>query len=344
MFDPLSLLLEMEAEITDNMTRLLAKGALPSAEWQAAKLAEVGAFRADNIATVEKYLREVRAGLLEYYTTIGTGAVMEAGIPGLSSVLPAGVSTTLARVWSIWETQTMNQLRNLGMTLIDGAQEAYINIVYKSAAKMLAGSTTMREAIAETAAGWLDNGLPGLVDKGGKTWSVEGYAQVVLRSNETQVAKASQDAAFDEFDIDLVEISSHLGARERCAPYQGKVYSRSGRSSKFPALSSTSIGEAAGLFGCNCGHLQYAYNPAVGKTYHPYNVKENAENYADSQEQRRLERRIRAAKRKLSAGGIDPGGKIEKRAQKQLADAQADMREFIADSGRTRRRDREQSY
>ena len=98
MFDPLELLLEMESEITENMTRLLARGALESAEWQAAKLAEVGALRADNIATVEKYLREVRAGLLEYYATIGAGAVTEAGIPGLSSVLPAGVSTTLTRV------------------------------------------------------------------------------------------------------------------------------------------------------------------------------------------------------------------------------------------------------
>lgn len=343
-FDPLTLLLEMEAEITDNMTRLLAAGSLPSAEWQAGKLAEVGALRAQNVETVEKYLSEIRANLGEYYAAIGTEKVFESGIPGLSDVLPAGVSSTLARVWSIWETQTMNQLRNLGMTLIDGAQETYINIIYKSAAKMLIGATTTREAIAETAAAWLEGGLPGLVDKGGHTWSAEGYAQLVLRSNETQVAKASQDAAFDKFDIDLVEISAHLGARPRCAPYQGKVYSRSGRSSKYPALSSTSIGEIAGLFGANCGHVQYAYNPEVGKTYKPYTVKENESAYEDSQEQRRLERRIRAAKRKLSAGEINPDGTTAARAKKQLADAQKDMREFIADSGRTRRRDREQIY
>ena len=53
-FDPLTLLLEMESEITDNMTRLLAAGSLPSAEWQAGKLAEVGALRAQNVETVEK--------------------------------------------------------------------------------------------------------------------------------------------------------------------------------------------------------------------------------------------------------------------------------------------------
>ena len=165
----MTLLLEMEAEITDNMTRLLAAGSLPSAEWQAGKLAEVGALRAQNVETVEKYLSEIRANLGEYYAAIGTEKVFEAGIPGLSDVLPAGVSSTIARVWAIWETQTMNQLRNLGMTLIDGAQATYRNIVYKSAAKMLIGASTTREAIAETAAAWLEGGLPGLVDKGWHT-------------------------------------------------------------------------------------------------------------------------------------------------------------------------------
>lgn len=343
-FNPLELLLSMEQEITDNMTRLLAKGADASAEWQAAKLSEVGALRAVNTETVEKYLREIQAGLDEYYRKAGTAAVLNSNIPGLSDVLPETTAANLARVWWVWENATMNSLRNLGMTLIDSAQSTYLNIVYKSTAKMLAGATTLREAIAETATKWLDNGLTGLVDKAGRNWSVEAYAQVVLRSNETQVIWASQEVAFESYGVDLVEISSHIGARPKCAPYQGKVYSRSGSSSKYPPLSSTSIGEPDGIRGCNCGHDIYAYNPGAGKTYKPYGKKENDAAYENSQEQRRLERGIRKAKRRASAAGIAPGSDAEKRAKAKVSAAQAKMREFIADSGRSRRYDREQIY
>lgn len=343
-FDPLQLLLEMESEIIDNMTAYLARGSLASAEWQAQKLLEVGALRAENVKTVEKYIAEIQANLYQYYQTIGTDAALSSGIPGLSDVLPEGVSTTLARTWLIWEQQTMNQLKTLGMTLIQESQTTYIQIVYKSAAKMLAGATTLRGATAETASLWLKNGIPALVDKAGREWSVEGYAQMVLRSNERQVMTESQEAAFNEYDIDLVEISSHLGARERCAPYQGRVYSRSGLSTKFPALSKTSKGEIAGLFGANCGHSMYAYNPAVGKTYKPYPVKENENAYQASQQQRLLERNIRKAKREAQAASIDKGGVAEKRAQAKVREAQANMRKFIDESGRTRRRDREQIY
>ena len=351
-FDPLQILLEMESEITDNMTAFLERGAIASAEWQAGKLAEVGALRAMNEKTVEKYLAEIKANLPAYYEKAGKDAAFSAGIPGLASVLPEGVSSTLALIWSTWENKTMNQLRNLGMTLIDGAQTTYIQIVYKSAAKMLAGATTTRQAIAETARGWiaeataegLENGIPALVDKAGRNWSVEAYAQMVLRSNERQMVTAVQESAFNEFDVDLVEISSHLGARPKCAPYQGRVYSRSGTSTKFPALSSTSKGEIAGLFGIQCGHSMYAYNPAVGKTYHPYPKKLNEKAYEASQDQRKLERGIRAAKKDLSIAKITGDKTIIARAQKRVTDAQAKMRQFIEESGRRRRYDREKKY
>lgn len=343
-FDPLQLLLEMESEMTDNMTALLSRGAVESAAWQAEKLAEVGALRAMNISTVENYLSKINDNLYTYYQQAGTDAVMASNIPGLSDVLPAGVSATLAQTWKIWETQTMNTLKTLGMTLIDGSQTTYIQIVYKSAARMLSGGLTLRQAIADTATKWLENGIPALTDKAGRNWSVEGYAQMVLRSNERQMLTATQNAAFDEFDVDLVEISSHLGARELCAPYQGKVYSRSGRSSKFPALSSTSMGEIAGIFGINCTHTMYAYNPAVGKTFDTYGKKENESAYDNSQQQRYYERQIRKAKRELSTTKISGDDTLIARAKSKVSAAQSNMRKFIDTTNRTRHYDREKVY
>lgn len=347
-FDPLQLLLEMESEMIDNMTDLLARGSIESAEWQAQKLAELGTLREMNIETVEKYLYKIRENLYTSYAEAGKDTVLSAGLPGLSDVLPEGISTTLARVWLIWETQTMNQLKELGSTLIAGAERKYIDIIYKSVAKNLSGALTLRQAIAATSSELLAAGIPALVDKADRTWSLEGYAQMVLRSNERMMLTASQNAAFDEYDVDLVEISSHLGARELCAPYQGKVYSRSGKygeNGKFKPLSSTSIGKVAGLFGINCGHSMYAYNPEVGKTYRPYKKAENDAAYENSQKQRYYERQIRKAKRDLSNAekfGASPN--VIASAKQKVLDAQKDMRQFIDESGRTRRYDREAVY
>lgn len=69
--------------------------------------------------------------------------------------------------------------------------------------------------------------------------------------------------------------------------------------------------------------------------------EENDKLYQESQEQRALERSIRAAKRKqaaFKAAGLDDAAAD---MSKTIADRQAAMREFIKETGRTRRYDRE---
>ena len=107
-------------------------------------------------------------------------------------------------------------------------------------------------------------------------------------------------------------------------------------------ISSTSYGEPAGLYGINCGHVPpNVFIPGLGKVRGT--VPDEAENnarYAESQEQRGLERRIRYAKREaatLEAAGLDAAD-----AREKVKAAQADMRAFINRTGRTRRSDREQ--
>jgi hypothetical protein len=66
--------------------------------------------------------------------------------------------------------------------------------------------------------------------------------------------------------------------------------------------------------------------------------EENDKQYAESQQQRALERKIRAAKRAVEMGDDSPEAKARVRA------AQEQMRQFIKETGRTRRPDRESLY
>lgn len=110
----------------------------------------------------------------------------------------------------------------------------------------------------------------------------------------------------------IIEISSHLGARPKCAKDQGKLYDLdngsgyvkdgNGNKLKYEPWSSSSYGEPDGILGINCGH--HAYPFAAGKStqiYFPYDEEENDKLYRKIQKQRELERRVRASKRACSA-------------------------------------------
>ncbi|EEU03776.1 hypothetical protein GCWU000322_00076 [Eubacterium saphenum ATCC 49989] len=132
----------------------------------------------------------------------------------------------------------------------------------------------------------------------------------------------------DEAGLDLVEVTSHIGARPTHAAWQGGVYSRSGSSVKYPDFeTSTGYGTGAGLCGWNCRHNFYGYIEGMPRarsddelasiddgtltwgadTFTPYEA---------SQKQRELERGIRASKRELV--GLESAGRSAPAAERHV--------------------------
>jgi hypothetical protein len=164
-----------------------------------------------------------------------------------------------------------------------------------------------------------------------------------MRSVTNDVTNEMTNERIRSYGGDLIEISAHSGARPKCAPYQGRIFSLSGTHPKYPAFSITTYGEKDGLFGINCGHQQYPFFEGVSEqTFQPLPTAKNAESYKESQKQRQYERDIRKAKsreRVLAAAGDEEGAE---KARQLVRQRQARMRGFIDDSGRTRRYGREQ--
>ena len=142
--------------------------------------------------------------------------------------------------------------------------QEYIDILNKNAMATVMGEKSRTEAIRETIAEMSKKGIPAFVDKTGREWSPEAYIDMDIRNTAKNAALAAEFASLDELGQDIILVSSHSGSRPLCAPYQGKLYSRSGKSGTitdakgktytYTPLSDTSFGEAAGLFGINCGH------------------------------------------------------------------------------------------
>jgi hypothetical protein len=319
--------------------------------WQTQQLSAMGELSRQNIITIAKHsgmaVDEVTRALEQAgYSTVEEyeGNLKEAVALGLLVAPPSmEASESLQNVLAAYQEQAFDSFNMINTTLINQSQMVYLDIVNQTVGKVLAGTQTPQEALRESAMKWANKGVPALIDKAGKQWSTEAYLNMVMRSTVNNVANDMQDARMDDFGVDLIEVSSHIGARPRCAPFQGRIFSRSGTHGRFPAFSTTSYGEPAGLFGVNCNHIKYPYIEGFSrKSYEPYKTSENKEAYEETQKQRYLERQIRKAKRELhmmQTMGDDIGIKM---AKQKVKDRQADMRDFIEATGRTRNRSREQ--
>lgn len=339
----------IESEMLANLVTLLVQGDADDVSWQARKLQQLGLLRGQNFKTIQtsrgKLLTAVRkeiereamkrAGMVDD-ATAGAGK-------SLAAVLPSNADPAIVAVIDTWEKAAAKKFDQAFAPMLSRADQIYTDTIYKAVAKQQLGMSG-RQAIAEACSEWSQQGLQALTDSSGRQWTTEAYAQTVIRSNMTQAATETQFTRMEELGEDLVEISSHLGARPKCEPYQGKIYSLSGTSKNYPALSSTSYGEPDGLFGINCRHIMYPYFPGTEKTFAPQNEERNATAYANSQKQRALERSIREGKRNLDLMSKTKDGKQIDRAKELLRNRERNMREFIDSTGRKRRPDREEVY
>lgn len=210
-------------------------------------------------------------------------------------------------------------------------QRAYLEVVAQAVAQVNSGMAGYEKATRDAVLKLARRGVSVVEYKSG-AWA---QADVAMRRHiRTQVAQAGSRNTLDlmeETGHDLVQTSSHGGARPSHAKWQGRVFSLSGKSKKYPPFSRTGYGAVDGLCGANCKHdfgiyvegqpLRYERDPDGGD-------EKREERYQAEQKQRAIEREIRATKREataLKAAGLDDTkervrlGKLQKRQREHIA-------------------------
>lgn len=348
---------EIETQILVNIAKALRKNkSLLTPEgyvaWQAEQLSMLGDLTQKHIEVIAKYAGMAQEEVKKAIEQAGyAGAkvyenqLQEAVRAGILTITPGTIltSSALGTILLTYQNQAISKLNYVNTTMLSWAQQVYLDILNKSAGKVLAGVQTADQAIRETVKEWTEFGIPVLRDRAGRQWSCEAYLSMTIRSTSSRVANEMQFQRMREYGIDLVEVSSHLGARPKCAPYQGKIYSLSGKHPRYRAWSTTSYGDPAGLLGINCRHVVYPFIEGLSKRrFHPYPKAQNEKMYKLQQQQRKLERNIRKAKRELRVMEALGDKQGIREAKEKVRLRQKQMREFIAETGLTRRRKREQ--
>lgn len=284
--------------------------------------------------------------------------------PAMMQILKAGIN------------KANNDINNLIMTTAGTSQSKFIELSNMSYRQYTSGAFDYNTAIFNAIEQLAEDGIDVLYPSGKKDKIDVAVRRAVL-TGVNQTANALQDQRADEMKTDLFEVTAHSGARvtkkqdwSNHAWWQGKVYSISGKSNKYPPLSITGYKiKIDGLAGINCRHNKFPFIEGVSKRVYTdeelekinnktviYEGKEYGE-YEALKMQREKEREIRKIKRKLiEYEGIMIGSKDKNQlnetrnkfniTSKLLKDKEIKIKEFIQQTGfkRDSARERVESF
>lgn len=204
-------------------------------------------------------------------------------------------------------------------------ERAFNYAMDKAIMNVASGTFSSQQAVEQVVSDLEKSGLRKVDFASGVSRGIDVAAHLAVRTTLGQMAADISMSNADELGTDLVEVTSHAGAREgeghaNHASWQGKVYSISGKphpeESKRLGYKIEKLSDATGypddplgLCGYNCRHTFYPFiegisepNPIV-KDPEPVTVDERTYTYYQaSQVQRRLERELRELKRQYIGG------------------------------------------
>ena len=297
----------------------------PSDEYSIKTLRRAGVTQADILAEIQKATpgiqKEVKKAFREAATNIGkvkvnkhvketlnkpvpdgtneTGSTSEEIISGRinSKELTAKQKKMLEDVYS----RTKNEIDKIYDGVARSGGNAFQDACNEAARMVQAGmgpQKAVREAIKKIAK---DGSY--IVYPSGHKDTIETAVLRAVRTGANQANARLVLALAEATNQDLLLVSSHEDARPSHQEWQGKIYSISGQSKKYPEFrSATGFGTVQGLCGANCRHTFTIYYPGFSKNPHKRNNREsNKKKYDYTQEQRRRERDIRKQKRIIAA-------------------------------------------
>lgn len=252
---------------------------------------------------------------------------------------------------------TMGEWKNFIGTMATATQQTFIKACDTAYHQAMTGTISMSQAVREAVDQLITDGVYVDYDSGHRD-TIETATTRAVRTGISQASAHIQLARMEEMDVDLVLISSHLGARPSHAEWQGKVFhvdfatpkfigsrivgvSKKEYTGRYPDfVSSTGYGTVTGLCGANCRHSFGPYFEGMENTFEQYDSEENQRQHEMDQRQRILERRIRSTKRRLI--GYQTAGDQEKyeRTAALLQNQNAAYNAYCVENNLTRRSDR----
>jgi hypothetical protein len=354
---------DAELALLEKLQRALAVG-IDSPRWAELKFAAIGNLRAA-VEEVSNALMQDADGAIgravaEAYRRGGQAAVAELG------ALPEGLRHAAAR--ALPNASSVDRLaasavadtRPVYARITRAVTDAYRNVINRASSSVLLGGLTRRQASQRALDQFASQGISGFTDSAGRNWEMASYAEMAVRTITGRAAIEGHTDSLLAFGQQLVIVSDSPLECPLCRPWEGEILSINGASGPhtlrlphataptglFRAAPTVAVhvagslteARAAGLLHPNCRHNISNYLPGV--TTRPQSPPHpQGATYEDTQEQRRLERQVRAWKRR-AAVAMDDAARTK--ANAKVRAYQARIRQLTAETGLRRKSQREQ--
>lgn len=315
----IQLMSELQNEIISDICRRITKAnyLTPTAEWQLYKANQLTVSAREVKRRIAAKLKVRENTLKELYTDAVKTAIREDEII-YKAAIAEGIlsdnyrdkltnytrSKAFSSVLQRGLKNTNGLMRNLTNSAAAAANRQLSDALDLAFLKCVSGAFSPQDAIFEAVRKLGQDGLKCVNYESGRTDQLD---VAVRRAVVTGIGKTCCDMQLDlakEMDSELVEVSSHLGARPSHAEWQGQIYSLKKGHPKYPYFyDATGYGTGDGLGGWNCRHSFFPYfeGLSVAANAPTFSKEENLEEYTNTQKQRAYERSIRKSKRELAA-------------------------------------------
>uniref|UniRef100_UPI0033F1E04A phage minor capsid protein n=1 Tax=Streptomyces sp. NPDC047315 TaxID=3155142 RepID=UPI0033F1E04A len=344
---------DAELALLDKLRSALLQG-IDSPLWAEIKLRSIGDLRSA-VEEVTTALQQdangaVGRALAEAYGRGRQAAVAELGALDIGRELQARRVLPGAPAVDRLAASYAEDARPVYQRITRVVLDTYRSVVTRASTSVLLGGLTRRQASQRALDTFAQRGVTGFVDSSGRAWELAAYAEMAVRSVTARAAVEGHIDALAEIGIGLVIVSDAPLECPRCAPWEGEVLSLGPGSGPRTIRAERAIqpsglraalrppetiavhvagslleARASGLFHPNCRHSLAAYLPGV--TTRPPHHPTPGTSYEDTQQQREIERTIRAWKRRAVAATDD---KARTRANSYVRKWQAEQRAHVA--------------
>ena len=275
---------------------------------------EMGVLYQDIITLVAKYNNTSYEKVAEIFEQAGAKTLSrddfiykEAGL----NPVPMKRSRPIMQTMSATIEKTTANLQNLCMTTASVAQTQFYNAMNMAYLEVSTGVKSYTQSFIDALRKIGQQGAMIEYPNSGVKRSIEAAVRMNIITSVNQTCGKLQELRADEVGWDLMELTAHSGARPEHATWQGKIVSKK-KKKGYLTLKDIGYGTATGFKGVNCRHDWYPYYKGSVKTYADEQLKEweqekfeyngkKMSKYDATQEQRKIERVIRADKKELVA-------------------------------------------
>lgn len=254
--------------------------------WQLEKLNDMHLLTEENVQTIAKY-SDISERLFRDVIANEGFEIYKHGHEQLAKALEttANINYGLQKSLDAMARQTMYETNNLINTSLPPAlQKGFKQALEKAVGAVVGGISDEKKALTKAVFEMFDNGFTAFVDRGGRTWTAERYAQTVIRTTTFRTYRELREEPAKEFDIDTYYYSIKSSAREMCAPLQHRIVTkgvaRTIKGERVLSLPDYGLGTPGGCLGINCGHYLTPF--VIGVNYKP-SLPEHLENLTEEE-------------------------------------------------------------